>query len=200
MADIKWAHVYSLLGSKIICAVTSQNDLLVPSYCSSILMHICLEENVLSFLFLSLLLSVYGLSISQWREAVSMETWKGHLQEVVCERVQNASWIIRLAVMTDNRPQLIREKTREMGWGDQGRLLVIQQRNNRAFTLMACHTYTACISLLWECVELTGCSEMLIPHVTHSVWNVVLTLFKQIKIAETVMQSSRYDCNFKQSY
>lgn len=97
-----------------------------------------------------------------------METWKGHLQEVVCERVQNASWIIRLAVMTDNRPQLIREKTREMGLGDQGRLLVIQQRNNRAFTLMVCHTYTVCISLLWECVELTGCSEMLIPHVTHS--------------------------------
>lgn len=131
-------------------------------------MHICLEENVLSFLFVSLPLSVYRLSISQWSEAVSMVTWKGHLQEVVCERVQNASWIIRLAVMTDNRPQLIREKTREMGWGDQGRLLVIQQRNNRAFTLMVCHTYTACISLLWECVGLTGCSEMLNPHVTHS--------------------------------
>lgn len=86
-------------------------------------MHICVEENVLSFLFPSLLLSVYGLSISQWREAVSMETWKGHLQEVVCERVQNASWIIRLAVMTDNRPQLIREKTREMGWGGSGEII-----------------------------------------------------------------------------
>lgn len=46
-----------------------------------------------------------------------MATWKGHLQEVLCERVQNASWIIRLPVMTDNRPQLIKEKEREMGLG-----------------------------------------------------------------------------------
>lgn len=145
------------------------------SHCSSILTHICLEENVLSFLSLSLFRShsVYRLSISERREAVSMVTWKGHLQEVVCERVQNASWIIRLAVMTDNRPQLIRGKARETGWGDWGRLLVIEQRNNRAFTLMVCHTYTVCRSLLWECVGLTGCSGMLIPHATHLMWNAV---------------------------
>lgn len=53
---------------------------------------------------------------------------KGHLQEVVWERVQNASWIIRLAVMTDNRPQLIRGRARETGGGHPGRLLVIGQR------------------------------------------------------------------------
>lgn len=44
-----------------------------------------------------------------------MATRKGHLQEVLCERVQNASWVIRLPVMTDNRQQLIKEKEREMG-------------------------------------------------------------------------------------
>lgn len=57
-----------------------------------------------------------------------MATRKGHLQEVVWERVLNASWIIRLAVMTDNRPQLIRGRAREMGGGHPGRLLVIGQR------------------------------------------------------------------------
>lgn len=49
-----------------------------------------------------------------------MATQKGHLQEVVWERVLNASWIIRLAVMTDNRPQLIRGRAREMGGGGGG--------------------------------------------------------------------------------
>lgn len=124
---------------------TSQNDLCVWSHHSTPL-HSCLEENVLLSLFLALLLSypVYKLSISEEREAVSMATCKGHLQEVLCERVQNVSWIIRLTVMTDNRPQLIREKEEEMGWGDRQELLDIEQRNNRAFIIWHA-TLTHCV-------------------------------------------------------
>lgn len=70
-----------------------------------------------------------------------MATRKGHLQEVVWERVLNASWIIRLAVMADNRPQLIRGRASEMGGRHPERLLVIRQRKKKVFTLMVCHTY-----------------------------------------------------------
>lgn len=65
--------------------------------------------------------------------------------------------------MTDNRPQLIRGKERERDGAGRGRerLLVIEQRNNRTFILMVCHTHTVCI-LLWARVGLMGCSEMLI--------------------------------------
>lgn len=85
-------------------------------------MPICLGENVLSFSVSLLLLRTQAehLQVEREREAVSIATWKGHLQEVVWERVQNASWIIRLAVMTDNRPQLIRGRVRETGGGIQG--------------------------------------------------------------------------------
>lgn len=93
-------------------------------------MPICSGENVLSFSVSLLLFRTQAehLQAGREREAVSMATWKGHLQEVVWERVQNASWIIRLAVMTDNRPQLIRGRVRETGGRHPGRLLVIGQR------------------------------------------------------------------------
>lgn len=56
---------------------------------------------------------------------------KGHLQEVVCERAQNASRIIRSAVMTDNKPQLIRGKERDLGGGRGGRGGGVLQRGRR---------------------------------------------------------------------
>lgn len=113
-----------------------------PNSCST-LTHFYLEENILSIppprclflqvlsLMLSLFLSlsvcpppiaflslcVQAQRVKQGR--VRLFLWrrnKGHLQEVVCERAQNASRIIRSAVMTDNRPQLIRGKVRELWW------------------------------------------------------------------------------------
>lgn len=115
----KFTSIYHWFN-KIICSSASQNDL---CECAITLQH----TNALLFgrkrsvisLCVSLFLSrsVCEQSISEQRDGVTMATCKGHLQEVPCERVQNASRIIRLPVMTDNRPLLIRENERDGGWG-----------------------------------------------------------------------------------
>lgn len=62
--------------------------------------------------------SLSELSYSMHREMVSMATSKGHLQEVLSERAQNAIWIFWLPVMTDNIPHLIRETDCDEVGGD----------------------------------------------------------------------------------
>lgn len=116
--------------------ISNYKDILLSHSCSTLtyllgrkhsVIPCCLFLRTLSrLLSLSLSLSLSTLfSHSVQRQSVSKQgrvrrfLWrrnKGHLQEVVCERAQNASRIIRSAVMTDNRPQLIRGRGRELRW------------------------------------------------------------------------------------
>lgn len=90
--------------------------------------------------------SVNKLSYSMHREGVSMATGKGHLQEVLCERVQNTIWIIWLPVMTDSIPQLIREKDCDEV-GRLERILVTVQGNNKTCDNSIPCLFTLCIFL-----------------------------------------------------